>query len=238
MLPVAILAGGLGTRLRPLTETTPKALLPICGEPFVAHQLRLLRRRGIERIVLCVGYLGEQIRDFVGDGQAFGLRADYSWDGSVPLGTAGALRWALPRLGDAFFVIYGDSYLLCEYRAVQDAFLNSGKQALMTVVRNDGQWDSSNVEFCEGRIIAYDKQRRTPRMCHIDYGLGAFQSSVFSALDDSPRDLATVYQDLLVQDELGGFEVKERFYEVGSFDGLDSLSDLLVKTNHTCVKAR
>jgi NDP-sugar pyrophosphorylase family protein len=227
LLPVAILAGGLGTRLRPLTEITPKALLPIRGEPFIAHQLRLLRSRGIERVVLCVGYLGEQVRDFVAGGEAFGLEVDYSWDGPVPLGTAGALQRALPKLDNAFLVIYGDSYLTCDYRAAQNAFLGSGKQALMTVFRNDGQWDNSNVEFADGRIVAYDKRHRAPRMRYIDYGLGAFQSSVFDALSGSPCDLAAVYQDLLLQDKLAALEVRERFYEAGSPEGIRSLSELL-----------
>jgi N-acetyl-alpha-D-muramate 1-phosphate uridylyltransferase len=230
LLPIAILAGGLGTRLRPLTETTPKALLPIRGEPFIAHQLRLLRSRGIDRVVLCVGYLGEQVHDFVGAGDAFGLAIDYSWDGSIPLGTASALRRALPKLGDAFFVIYGDSYLPCNYRAAQDTFLRSGKQALITVFRNDGHWDASNLEFCGGRIVAYDKHHRTPRMRYIDYGLGAFHSSAFDALSDAPCDLATVYQDLLSRDELAALEVHERFYEAGSLEGIRSLSDLLAGT--------
>jgi NDP-sugar pyrophosphorylase family protein len=168
--------GGLGTRVRPLTETTPKALLPIGGEPFLSHQLRLLRSRGIERVVLCVGYLGEQIRDFVGEGAAFGLEADYSWDGSVALGTAGALRRAIPKLGEAFFVIYGDSYLPCDYRAVEETFYNSGKAGLMTVFRNEGQWDTSNVEFTDGQILAYDKKNQTERMRYIDYGLGVLKS--------------------------------------------------------------
>lgn len=229
MLPVAILAGGLGTRLGALTKATPKAMLPICGEPFIAHQLRLLRDRGIERVVLCVGYLGEQIRDFAGDGGAFGLAIDYSWDGSTPLGTAGALKRALPKLGDSFFVVYGDSYLPCDYRTVQDSFLESGKQGLMTVFRNDGQWDASNVDFDEGRIFAYDKRLRTPRMRYIDYGLGCFRGSMFSALPDSPCDLATIYQGLLAQDELAALEVRQRFYEAGSVEGIRSLSDLLAE---------
>ena len=230
MLSVAILAGGLGTRLRPLTETTPKALLPIRGEPFIAHQLRLLQSRGIEHVVLCVGHLGEQVRDFVGSGDAFGLVVDYCWDGSIPLGTAGALRRALPKLGDAFFVIYGDSYLPCDYRAVQDTFLRSGKQALMTVFRNDGQWDASNVELCVERIVAYDKRHRTPRMRYIDYGLGAFHRSAFDALSDAACDLATVYQGLLSHDELAALEIQERFYEIGSVEGIRSLSEFLAGT--------
>jgi NDP-sugar pyrophosphorylase family protein len=228
LLPVAILAGGLATRLRPLTETIPKSLIPIHGEPFIAHQLRLLHDRGIERTVVCVGYLGEMIREFVGDGEAFGLSIDYCWDGPVPLGTAGAIRNALPLLGEAFFVMYGDSYLLCNYRAVEEAFSTSGRQALMTVFRNEGQWDTSNVEFHDGQIWAYDKQHRTPGRRYIDYGLGVFQQSVFVALPDGPSDLATVYQDLLARNELAAFQVKERFYEAGSLEGIRALSALKV----------
>lgn len=228
MLPVAILAGGLGTRLRPLTVTAPKAMLPILGEPFIAHQLRLLKRRGVERVVLCVGYLGEQIRDFVCDGEAFGLVADYSWDGLLQLGTAGALRSALPKLGDAFFVVYGDSYLPCDYQAVENGFLISGKPSVMTVFRNEGQWDASNVEFREGRIIAYDKRNRTQSMHYIDYGLGVFHRSVFAGLPEAPCDLASIYQDLLANNKLAAVEVNERFYEAGSLDGILALSELLV----------
>src|ERR1035438_3813128 len=140
MLPIAILAGGLATRLRPITETLPKALIEVAGEPFLAHQLRLLRRHGFERVVLCVGYLGEKIGAFAGDGRAFGLHVEYAFDGPQLLGTAGALRRALPLLGDAFAVIYGDSYLPCDYRAALAAFSESGKLGLMSVYRNEGLW--------------------------------------------------------------------------------------------------
>ena len=227
MLPVAILAGGLATRLRPLTVTIPKSLIPINGEPFVAHQLRLLKRRGIEQVVLCVGYLSEMIQDFVGAGEAFGLAVEYSCDGPVQLGTAGALRNALPLLGDAFFVVYGDSYLPCDYRKVENSFLQSGKAGLMTVFRNEGQFDTSNVEFFGGKIIDYNKRTLTPRMRHIDYGLGAFRASVFADLPPVPYDLASVYQELLRRNELTGIEMAERFYETGSFDGIRELSAFL-----------
>jgi len=228
MLPVAILAGGLATRLRPLTETLPKALVEIRGAPFLAHQLRLLRRNGINRVVLCVGYLGERIREFAGDGSAFDLRLDYSFDGPKLLGTAGALRQALPLLGDAFFVLYGDSYLPCNYAAAEEAFRASGKTALMTVFRNQGRWDYSNVEFSEGRIRAYDKTNRTPAMHHIDYGLAVVRREPFEALREGQRaDLAEVYQDLLQRDQLAGFEVQERFYEIGSLEGIRGLEEFL-----------
>jgi NDP-sugar pyrophosphorylase family protein len=226
MLPLAILAGGLAKRLRPLTETLPKSLVPVGGEPFVSHQLRLVRSRGVERVVMCVGYLGEMIRDFVGDGGAFGLKVEYAWDGGQPLGTAGAVRAAVPVLGEAFFLMYGDSYLPCDYRAVQEAFQMSGKQGLLTVFRNEGQWDTSNVEFHEGRIATYSKQPNAG-MRHIDYGLEVFRSSAFSDLPETPCDLTMVYRGLLERDELAAFEVGERFYEVGSFEGIAALEERL-----------
>ena len=228
MLPVAILAGGLATRLRPVTDTIPKALIEVDGEPFLAHQLRLLRRSGIERVVLCTGYLGEQVRSFAGSGENFGLHIDYSFDGPVLLGTGGALRGALPLLGDSFFVLYGDSYLPCDYAAVEEVFHRSGKSGLMTVFQNDGRWDYSNVEFSDGRILAYDKVRRTPRMRHIDYGLGAFRREAFAAVpEDRPSDLAALYQELLLHSDLAACEVSARFYEIGSRDGIRELEEYL-----------
>jgi len=228
MLPVAILAGGLATRLRPATETIPKALMDINGEPFLAHQLRLLSRSGIRRVVFCIGYRGAQIQDYVRDGSQFGLQVDYSLDGPRLLGTAGAIHKALPLLGQQFFVLYGDSYLPCDYTAIEQSFLTSGKLALMTVFRNDGRWDLSNVEFSEGRIVMYDKTNRTSAMRHIDYGLGVLSSAVFHSLpEDRPHDMASVYRDLVERGELAAYEVPERFYEVGSLDGIREFSSYL-----------
>lgn len=230
MLPVAILAGGLATRLRPETETIPKALVAINGEPFLAHQLRLLSRYGIDRAVLCVGYRGEQIQAYAGDGSAFGVRLSYSFDGPRLLGTAGAIRRALPLLGDSFFVLYGDSYLPCDYAAIEAAFLTSGKLALMTVFHNQGLWDRSNVEFTDRTIHAYDKAHRNSAMQHIDYGLGVFRAEAFTNLpENDPADLAVLYQDLLRRRELAGYEVPTRFYEIGSYEGIRDLSEFLAR---------
>jgi NDP-sugar pyrophosphorylase family protein len=227
MLPVAILAGGLATRLRPVTETIPKALIDINGEPFIAHQLRLLHAAGIERVVLCVGYLGEMIEDCVGDGRQFGVHVSYSPDGPNLRGTAGAVKNALPLLGERFLVLYGDSYLPCDYRAVEQAFLKSGQPGLMTVFRNRNQWEKSNVELAHGRIVAYDKWTRTDAMEHVDYGLSAFHASVFSAEGERPTDLTAVFQELIARQALAGFEVRERFYEVGSWEGIQALHQYL-----------
>ncbi len=230
MLSAAILAGGLATRLRPVTERIPKALIEINGEPFLAHQLRLLAERRVRRVVLCLGYCGEMVREFAGDGARFGVSLDYSFDGPALLGTAGAVRNALPLLGDEFFVLYGDSYLPCDYAAVARAFTGSGMSALMTVYRNEGRWDASNVELEGGRILAYDKRARTPRMRHIDYGLGAFRRDVFQR--SAATDLADLYHELLGRGELAAFEVPQRFYEAGSFEGIRELSNMLFTTEY------
>jgi D-sedoheptulose 7-phosphate isomerase len=230
MLPVAILAGGLATRLRPVTEKIPKALVEINGEPFLAHQLRLLASSGIRRVTLCVGYLAGMIEDYAGDGRRFGLELTYSPDGPRLRGTAGAIAQARPLLGESFFVLYGDSYLPCDYRAVCQAFENSGQPALMTVYGNRDQWDASNVHFAGGRILAYSKKLRTPEMRHIDYGLGVFHAAAFDGIpEDGAHDLADLYQVLLARGELAGFEVSQRFWETGSFTGIRELSAYLAE---------
>jgi NDP-sugar pyrophosphorylase family protein len=220
-LPVAILAGGLATRLRPMTTTIPKALIEIDGTPFAELQAEFLARQRVSRVVWLVGYRGEQIEALLGDGSRWAMQFDYLYDGPTLLGTGGAIKRALPSLGDSFFVMYGDSYLECDFGAIEEAFRKSRRAALMTVFRNEGQFDVSNIEFTGGRIVRYDKRTRTPAMRHIDYGLGVFTARAFEPYaEGNPLDLATVYQDLLARDELAAFEVKTRFYEIGSPEGL------------------
>jgi MurNAc alpha-1-phosphate uridylyltransferase len=227
-LPVAILAGGLATRLGPITAAVPKALLDVAGKPFIVHQLALLRAAGIRRVVLCVAHLADQIEAVLGDGSAHGVEIAYSHDGELLLGTGGALRQALPLLGDRFLVLYGDSYLTCDYAAIARAYLASGKLGLMTVYENHGQYDASNVEFRDRRVLRYDKTPGITGMTHIDYGLGGFAASAFSGYSPDDRlDLAEVYQDLLARGELFGYEVLERFYEIGSAAGLEETRRLL-----------
>ncbi len=226
MLPVAILAGGLATRMRPLTETIPKALLNVANEPFIFHQLRLLRRNEIQDVVLCVGYLGEQIKAVVGDGSSFGMNVTYSSDWPELRGTGGALKKALPLLGEHFMVLYGDSYLDIPYTEVTETFICSGQPALMTVYRNANQHDTSNVIYRNGRIEVYDKRHYIPEMDYIDYGLGCLSASLFLAQPDS-FDLADIYSALATQGKLVGYEVYSRFYEIGSPAGLCELNLLL-----------
>jgi len=228
LMPAVILAGGLATRMRPLTAKIPKALLEIEGQPFLWHQLRLLKQSGINRAVLLVGYLGEMIEERFGDGSALGMQIQYSYDGPTLLGTAGAIRQALPSLSGPFFVLYGDSYLPCDYRSIEEAFRRSADPGLMTVYRNEGRYDVSNVEYNGGRILKYDKRQRTPAMHHIDYGLGVFDPVVFTAFPANQRtDLETVYQKLIAAGTLAAFEVYDRFYEIGSPEGLRDTTEFL-----------
>jgi len=228
MIQIVILAGGLGTRLRPITETIPKSLVEVAGEPFIAHQLRELNRQGIKDVVLCVGHLGKQIDNFVKDGSEYGVRVQYSYETQELLGTGGAIRNALPLLKDDFFVLYGDSWLEIDYRAVDESFQNSGNLALMTVFRNEGRWDTSNVEMDGRKIKLYSKDQRNLRMTHIDYGLGILKPEVFENYAVNAKfDLEEIYELLSQKGELASFEATHRFYEVGSHTGLSELNKRL-----------
>lgn len=233
MLPVAILAGGLATRLQPVCDRLPKALLPVAGRPFIFHQLDMLKHQGVERIVLCVGHLGEQIRQMVGDGQGLGLSIEYSFDGRKLLGTGGALKQALPLLGDSFFVLNGDSYLRCSLPEIQGAYETAGRPVLMTVLRNENRWDQSNVLFTNGEVIAYDKQFPRADMAHVDFGVSVFSGQVFANYGTATFiDLADICRDLASTGRLAAFEVRERFYEIGSPQGLKDTEDFLTPRAH------
>jgi NDP-sugar pyrophosphorylase family protein len=221
--PLALLAGGMATRLGALSRDKPKSLVDVNGRPFIDHQLAWLRGQGVERVVVCTGHLGKQIQDHVGDGAAHGLSVDYSYDGPSLVGTGGALKKALPQLGEAFFVLYGDSYLDVGFRALAAAWDPATADALMTVWRNDGALAPSNVEYSKGRVLAHAKLERTPAMRHIDYGLGLVAAAPLAAEPLESFDLSWFYGKLLRQGRLAGFEVPRRYYEAGSLEGLEAL---------------
>jgi NDP-sugar pyrophosphorylase family protein len=233
-LPVVILAGGLATRLRPITEKIPKALVEVAGRPFLEHQIELLKHNSIEEVVLCVGYLGEMIERRYGNGEGLGVRLRYSYDGPKLLGTGGAIKKSLPLLPDAFFVLYGDSYLPADYQGVTAAFRQAQKPALMTVFANADAWDTSNVWFDGGSICLYSKREKLPEMRYIDYGLMICTRQIFDGSPDGVSfDLADTLEDLSRRGELAGYEVNQRFYEIGSPAGLVELDRLLSDRKRT-----
>jgi dTDP-glucose pyrophosphorylase len=193
-------------------------MVPVAGRPFVDHQLELLRSHGARRIVLCVGYLGEQLEEAVGDGSRFGVEVEYSYDGPEPAGTAGAVRKALPLLGETFLVVYGDAYLRVDYQDVVRTFEQSGLPALMTVYRNRGRLDTSNAVYVDGRVVAYDKKSPPRGAEWIDYGVSVFHPSALADTHDA--DLADVQHDLAVRGRLAGYQATERFYEIGTLESL------------------
>jgi NDP-sugar pyrophosphorylase family protein len=227
-----ILAGGRATRMRPLTDTIPKALIPAGGRPFLDHQLGWLAAHGVTDVVLCVGYLGDAIRSHVYEGATgaarSGLRVRIVDEGDDLRGTAGALRLALDEgaLEESFLVTYGDSFLPIDVAEVFRTFAACGRPALMTVFRNDGRWDASNVMFDGQLVTLYDKQRRArpaADFAFIDYGLSALERRVIE--EEVPpgahADLASLFNALSVRGALAGFEVSRRFYEIGSPAGLE-----------------
>lgn len=222
MMPtVVVLAGGYATRLYPATKTAPKSMLQVAGKPFISHQLAMLKKNGVLKVVICSGYLSRQIEGFIGDGKTFGLSVKFSVEEKKLLGTGGAIKKALPLLEDNFFVIYGDSYLNIDFKLVNHCFLRSGKKGLMTVLRNKDKWGESNVTFKDGKIAAYDKKNKAQDMEYIDYGLSMLRKSAFDEIGNKEIfDLIELYKRLIKERQMFGYEAKDRFYEIGSPEGL------------------
>jgi choline kinase/putative flippase GtrA len=212
---ICILAGGLGTRLGERVEKVPKPLLDVAGKPFLWHQLQQLAEAGANEVVLCVGYLGEAIRQRLGT-ELFGLRIAYSFDSAELDGTLGAIRRARGMLGERFLVLYGDTYLRIDYEVAAAAWQASGLPAMMSVLRNDGRWEASNAHYADGLVLAYDKRSPSADMCWIDYGLGGLEQAALDRLPAETTELADLYRELASEGLLCGFEARRRFYEIGT----------------------
>ena len=227
-MQMLILAGGLGTRMRPLTRDLPKCLLPVEGRPFLEHQLRLLASRGVRDIVLCLGYLGDQVLDYFGDGHRFGVRLTYAWERQGLLGTAGAIRNAEALLAPEFFVAYGDSYLLLDYAGIMRRFRKTDALGMMVVYRNEGRLEPSNVVVRDGRVAAYDKTARLPGMAHVNQGLSVLRRRALKLIPPGlPFTQEDLYRMLARRGQLLAYETSQRFYEIGSPHGLEEFRGLM-----------
>jgi len=230
--PVIILAGGLATRLRPITQTIPKAMIEVSGKPFIEHQLNLLKEKGISKVILCVQYLRQEIEDFVGIGERFGMEVKYSYDGDKYLGTGGAVLNALKLVGNEFFILYGDSYLDINYADAYNFYNQRKETALMTIIKNNNNWDKSNIIYHNNKIIEYDKEKNSSDMEYIDYGLGIVTKEAFNKFRYSSKfDLSLVYQELIKNSNLIGYPADKRFYEIGSFEGIKDTENYIVNRN-------
>ncbi|MEW6221778.1 MAG: sugar phosphate nucleotidyltransferase [Candidatus Hadarchaeota archaeon] len=227
-MQAVILAGGIGTRLKPLTEKVPKTMIPVYGRPFLEYQLSLLKRSGISNVVLCIGYLGSKIKKHFGNGEKFGLKISYSEEGNKLLGTAGALKKAERLLEDEFFVTYGDAYLMLDYRGVMQRFKKSKKLGLMVVYKNFDKYDRSNVVVGGGLVKVYSKKRKAPGMVYIDFGVSAFRKEALALVPKNKVvDLEDLNQKLIEKGELLAFETDQRFYEVGGPESLKEFEALM-----------
>jgi len=227
-MQTVILSGGLATRLRPLTESFPKAMIPVVGRPFIDHQLQLLSRNGIKDVVLCLGYLGEQIAAFVGDGTAWNLRIRCSWEREKLLGTGGALKLAEPLLDEEFFLTYGDSYLPIDYVEVAEAFSRVSNLGMMVVYKNEDRFDRSNVVLDGDLVCNYDKQEWTPDMVYIDYGLTALKKEAVKLIPPGTVSaLDRLIRSLVEAKQLAAYITTTRFFEIGSWQGIRDLEKFL-----------
>lgn len=227
-MQTVILAGGLGTRLRPITETIPKVMVPVCGRPFMEYQLNFLARSGVTDVVVCLGYMGHAVEEHFGDGRGFGVSLRYGYDGDKQLGTAGAIKNVEKMLDDTFFVLYGDSYAIVDLQGAMDYFRKHNSLGLMVVFRNEDRWDRSNVIVEDNFVRVYDKQRKLPGMVYIDFGVAAFRRGVFSHVPPGiSTDLSVIYNALIERQELLAFETVDRFYEIGSPEGLREFESLI-----------
>ena len=228
-IPVAILAGGLGKRLEKKTLNKAKVLIDIAGKPFISRQLNYLSNQGIKDIVICTAHLGNQIKDYVGDGSKYNLKVLYSDDGDKLLGTGGSIKKASRILGDNFFILYGDSFLPINFSLVEKAYFQQKRPALMTVLKNKGNWDKSNAYF-KNKCVEYNKKKPQKNMDYIDYGLNVVKSSIFYNFPPNKTfDLADVFESLSKKGLLAGLEIYDRFYEIGSINGLNDTIEFFKK---------
>ena len=228
MYPIAILAGGLATRIKPLSNNLPKSLILINDAPFIDLQLNLLSDAGFKDVIILVGHLGSQIEKHVGNGKKYRLNVSYSYDGSKQQGTGGAIVRALPSLGDIFCVIYGDSYLDMNFIEVISKFQNSEKQGLMTIYKNLDQRHQNNVVFDGVEIKSYSKTNPSLKAKYIDFGFSIFRKESFKEFSElNEFDLSYVCESLASTGQLEAYEVLETFYEIGSFEGIQTLATKL-----------
>lgn len=222
-MQLIIMAGGLATRLRPLTTTIPKSMISICGRPFLEYQVELAISRGISEIVLCVGYLSEQIERYFGDGAKFGIKITYSKEGDRLLGTGGALKKAEGYLDHEFLLLYGDSYLPISFDPVIRKFHSQPMQALMTVFKNENRFDNSNVKITGDLVSHYDKNSNDPSVQYIDYGLSMMKKDVLKNISAGQvYPLENLYKMLVANGQMHAYEVHQPFYEIGSAEGIES----------------
>jgi N-acetyl-alpha-D-muramate 1-phosphate uridylyltransferase len=225
-MQAVIIAGGLGTRLGELTKNNPKSMVLVNGKPFIEYQIEFLREKGINNIVICIGHLGQQILEYCRNGYRFGVNLQYSYENKLA-GTAGALKLAEPLLEEFFFTLYGDSYVFFDFKNLMEKFITKKMSAVMSVYKNNNQFDRSNTAIKNGMVINYDKNT-TKKYKYIEYGVNYFEKKTLQIIPEAQTySMGDFFNDLIKLNLLYAYEVKDRFYEIGSLYGLRDFEDYL-----------
>jgi len=222
-----ILAGGLATRMKPMTLDIPKSMIEIDGKPFLEHQLELLKENDVKNVVVCVGHLGHQIKEYFKKGEKLGMNIKYGDEKENLLGTAGALKNAGDFLADEFFLMYGDSYVPVDFQAITSHFKKFNKKSLMVIYKNADRFDKSNIEIEQDLIKSYDK-KNNQGMLFIDAGVSLLKKEILRLIPPSRNfPLERIYQHLIKEKEMLAYQMRERFYQIGSFEGLEEFKSLI-----------
>lgn len=229
-MQAVILAGGLGTRLRPLTLDVPKPMVPVAGRPFLDYELRLLTRNGFHDFVICVGYRADQIERYFGNGSELGISIAYSNDGEKQLGPSGALTNAAKLLKNEFMVTYGDAFLQMNYRDFEESFRSSGKLGMMAVLDNHNSFGNSDIVVKDGLVVEYDKTNQKPEMTWINFGATMLQKRALGVIPASTvLEEEQFYRALIAKRELAAFVTTNRFYEIGTIPALREFEKFVIE---------
>jgi len=220
MKQAVIISGGFGTRLYPITKKVPKILVEISGKPFIDYLIPLCKKNGIEEIVFCVGHLWEQVRDYVGDGKKFGIKAYYSVE-DKKLDTGGAIKKALPYLDKEFLVTYGDSFLDIDWQDVANAFKKSPAKGIMSVYENNWRLVPSTIIIDkEGYIKEFNKENPRPEMTHMEYGINIFSKDIIDKIPKEVFPLGDYFNYLAKDSNLLSYPTTRMFYDIGTPEGI------------------
>lgn len=223
-MQTVILAGGLGTRLSPITVDIPKPMVLIKDKPFLEYLILMLKKHSLKRILLCVGYLGRKIEAYFGNGLRWGIEIKYSYEKEL-LGTGGALKLASNLIEEKFLLLYGDSYLDINY----NEFINFFERQKTTgsVVIYDNTMGDTNVKnniTIDGNLITiYDKNKKDARLKYVEAGVSIFRKRLLNLIDGN-RFVSLendIFPVLINQHELTGYKSKTRFYDIGTLDRLN-----------------
>ncbi len=229
--PVIILAGGKGKRIKKLTAKKPKPLVKILNKPFIEYQIDLLRKQKVKKLIISIGYRGDEIINFIKNKNYKDIDISFFKDGIKPLGTGGALKKISKKIQGTFIVLYGDSFLPISIKNIEKKFIKSKQDVLLTIYKNNNRFDKSNIKIVNKKIF-YNKFINDSDMKYIDYGLSIIKSKIIKNFTSNKKfDLSDLIYKLCLDRKIAYSIVKKRFYEIGSYKGIKDFKKYIRKKN-------